>query len=87
MNSQGLNFNLTIFNCLIAVIMLELLGMLRISHYSGISISRGYNFPVTLHFNGLSDFVGLATRCSLWFTNMNHNCHTYISLIFYNNML
>ena len=87
MNSQGLNFNLTIFNCLIAVTMLELLGMLRRSHYSGISTSRGYNFPVTLHFKGLSDFVELATRCSLWFTNMNHNCQTYVSLIFYNNML
>ena len=53
MNSQGLNFNLTIFNCLIAVTMLELLGMLRRSHYSGISTSRGYNFPVILQFKGL----------------------------------
>ena len=33
--------------------MLELLGMLRWSHYSGISTSRGYNFPVILHFKGL----------------------------------
>ena len=53
MNSQGLNFNLTIFNCLIAVTMLELLGMLRRSHYS-ISTSRGYKFPIILHFKGLS---------------------------------
>ena len=53
MNSQGLNFNLTIFNCLIAVTMLELLGMLRRSHYSGISTSKGYNFPIILHFKGL----------------------------------
>ena len=53
MNSQGLNFNLTIFNCLIAVTILELLSILRRSHYSGISISRGYNFPVILHFKGL----------------------------------
>ena len=37
-----------------AVTMLELLGMLRRSHYSGISTSRGYNFPVILHFNGLN---------------------------------
>ena len=54
MNSQGLNFNLTIFNCLIAVTMLELLGMFRRSHYSGISTQRGYNFSVILHFKGLT---------------------------------
>ena len=28
MNSQGLNFNLTLFKCLIAVTMLDMLGML-----------------------------------------------------------
>ena len=54
MNSQGLNFNLTIFNCLIAVTMLELLGMLRRSHYSGISTSRGYNFPLFSIFSMIS---------------------------------
>ena len=31
----------------------EILGMLRRSHYSGISKSRGYNFTIILHFKGL----------------------------------
>ena len=50
MNSHGLNFNLTFFKCLIEVTMLELLGMLRRSHYSGISTFSilGYKYDKIL---------------------------------------
>ena len=78
MNSQGLNFNLTIFNCLIAVTMLELLGMLRRSHYVVFPHQGGTIFPLFSILKGYTN-----TRCQVQesgdpILSMMHDIHVCI---------